>query len=321
MTLMASGAPLALAATNTSTSTSIIPAGLVSFVEQHAGTSGCVSGTLDPFTITSTVCPTSSNDVSNGFSTNSFSTHVQNIRPIPASTYSISCTGVCLAGTDNTASNYYALWDAFATVPTVPSTLYTTNSNTGAPYVSNWIGLSTCVPSCTGTYYGVQGGISFGADGSSDSHHPGLWVQYVASSGTCSGWCGNYMSTNQGDSDNWEMKYLSASTQWLLYGQDSTLSTYVTYYEAVGGSGNMPYSTLQYALVGIEGHGVNSAGYWPGTVTYTSVVGEDSSGSYQLGTQGTNFEGPSGTTLTASISYSTSSCYAGTCAAVGLGVT
>jgi len=184
------------------------------------------------------------------------------------------------------------------------------------------MGLSTCVPSCSG--YVVQGGISFGADGSSNSQNPGLWVEYLPSSGTCSTtFCGNYIATAQGDYDNWEMSYLSGSSQWLLYGQDTTIgaSAYVTYYEAVGGSGNMPYSTLQYGLVALEGHVVNSAGYWPGTVTFSQVIGETSTGSFQLGTQGTNFASPPGSSLTASISYSTSSCYAGTCATVALGVT
>jgi hypothetical protein len=267
ITLAASSTSVAIATPNNSTNAPTIPSGLVSFVEQHAGTSGCVSGTLNPFTITSTVCPQSSNEVVNGISTNSSSTNIQHIKPIPDSTYSITCSGVCLAGTDNSASNYYKTWDAFATVPSVPSNLYTTSS--GSPYVSEWMGLSTCVPSCTG--YIVQGGISFGADGSSDSHHPGLWVEYLSTSGTCSTtFCGNTMATASGDSDNWEMNYLPASTQWLLYGQDTHLSTYITYYEAVGGTGNMPYSTLQYGLVAVEGHGVNSAGYWPGTVIPTT---------------------------------------------------
>jgi hypothetical protein len=182
------------------------------------------------------------------------------------------------------------------------------------------MGLATCVPSCSG--YLVQGGNAYGVDGSSNSQNPSVFVEYVSSSGTCStSFCGNYISSATGDDDNWEMNYLSASSQWLLYGQDYTKSTYTTYYIPVGGSGNMPYSSLHYGLTAVEGGAANSASDWPGTVTFTSVVGEDTSRNYQLGTQGTNFAGPSGSSLTASISYSTSSCYAGTCASIALGVT
>src|SRR5208283_4655279 len=45
---------------------SSVPPSLISYIAQHSGSSGCVSGTLDPFTITSTKCPSSPNDVING---------------------------------------------------------------------------------------------------------------------------------------------------------------------------------------------------------------------------------------------------------------
>lgn len=318
LALMVSGTPLAFASAPTSTPSKTapeVPTALISYVEQHPGTYGCVSGTLVPFTITSTTCPASTNNIRDGLSMKTTSMTTQRVGPVPDSTYSITCTGVCLAGTDNSGSTYYTLWDAFAYVPTLPSSTYSSS-----PYVLEWMGLATCVPSCSG--YLVQGGNAYGVDGSSNSQNPSVFVEYVSSSGTCStSFCGNYISSATGDDDNWEMNYLSASSQWLLYGQDYTKSTYTTYYIPVGGSGNMPYSSLHYGLTAVEGGAANSASDWPGTVTFTSVVGEDTSRNYQLGTQGTNFAGPSGSSLTASISYSTSSCYAGTCASIALGVT
>lgn len=302
-----------------STMANTIPPQVVVYTEQHSGTYGCISGTLDPFTIESVTCPNLNDTVVNGLSASS-SVQPRSMRVAPLSTYSITCSGVCLSGTDDSAYYYYGLWDAFLNpVPSNPSTLYTTGVG-GYPYVSEWMGLSTCVPSCSG--YVVQGGVSYGSDGSSDSHHPGIWVEYLAPSGTCSStFCGNYMSSGSGDNDNWEMYYLSSSSQWLLYAQDTTVSHFITYYIPVGGSGNMPYTTLQYGLIADEGHGVNGASYWPGSATFTYVVGEDSSGTFQLGTQGPNFAVPSGTSLTSSITYSTTTCYAGTCASVGLHVT
>jgi hypothetical protein len=313
MMISVSAAPVVMASTAPTTANSIPPQ-VIEYAAQHRDSPGCVSGTINPFSIESTNCPTSTGAVINGLSTNS-SGGTQKLRVIPATSYSITCSGVCLSGTDNSGSKWYELWDAVLDpVPTNPSTTYTTGVG-GTPYVSEWMGLSTCVPSCTGDI--VQGGISYGSDGSSDSQHPGLWVEFYAYTGTCNtSFCGNYMATASGDDDNWEMSYQSSSSQWLLYGQDYTKSTYIAYYNS-----NVPYTAFAYGLVADEGHGVNGAGYWPGSATFTYVVGEDINGAYQLGTQGTNYATPSGTSLTSYITYSTSSCYAGTCASVGLQVT
>ena len=43
-----------------------IPGPLISYAAQHSGSYGCVSGTLNPLTITSTSCPTGPNLVING---------------------------------------------------------------------------------------------------------------------------------------------------------------------------------------------------------------------------------------------------------------
>jgi hypothetical protein len=54
--------PVVYATTMTALS---IPAPLITYVSQHPGY-GCVSGTLNPFTITSTTCPRGTNTVANG---------------------------------------------------------------------------------------------------------------------------------------------------------------------------------------------------------------------------------------------------------------
>lgn len=42
-----------------------VPQPVTSFVAQHLGSYGCVSGTLYPFSITSTVCPSGTNSTMN----------------------------------------------------------------------------------------------------------------------------------------------------------------------------------------------------------------------------------------------------------------
>jgi hypothetical protein len=166
----------------------------------------------------------------------------------------------------------------------------------------------------------VQGGISYGADGSSDSHHPGLWVEFYSSSGYCStNFCGTWTTTAATDNDNWEVSYLTNPTnEWLLYAQDSTVTptNYITYYDST----HISETYFTYGLVAMEGHGANSAGYWPGSATFWDTVGEDTNGNYLLGTNG-YFNSPSGTSLTATVTYTTTTCYANSgCASVGLGM-
>lgn len=304
-----SGVPLALASSPPSAPSSIPPA-LISYIDNHPGEVTCLSGQVNPFLITSATCPKSSSFVPN------------------TSTYSIDCSGACLAGTDNTGSTYYTEWSALYYVPTVPSSPYK------IPYVSEWIGLSTCVPSCGGEV--LQAGVSFGsAWGATDSHHPGMWVEYYTSTGPCSRapYCGNSAATNQGDSMGINIQYQPVSMSnptayWDIFESDGSTNpaTFVSYTVYIGpvGSGDFPSSSVQYGLASVEGHGANSANEWPGLITFTQVYGEDTSYNYQLGNPGPDFAGPSGTALTASISYTTTApggCYAGICANIGLQVT
>lgn len=296
------------------TSDNIIPPELIAYISQHPSTTGCVSGTVDPFTITSTECSVSG--VANGLSSGSSA----EVGVTPNNQYSITCSGICLSGTANSdGSTYYDFWQGEVTAPSNPSNTYTSGSN--GPYVSEWIGLSTCVPSCTG--YVLQEGISYGADGSSDSHHPGLWVEFLAPSGTCStSFCGKTMATTAGHKEDFHVQYYPNLNEWLIYALDHTSRGFISYYVPVGtGSGDFPYTTVQYGLVADEGHGVNSAGYWPGAATWDEVLG-NSIGGYILGTP-SYFAVPSGTSLTSTVTYSTGVCGSLNlaCASVGLQVT
>ena len=282
------------------TATNNVPSQLVNFISQNPG-NGCVSGTVDPFTITSTEC--------------SLSGVVNN-------QYSITCSEVCLSGTaDSDGSTYYDFWQGGVTVPSNPSNTYTSNPNTGSPYVSEWIGLSTCVPFCSG--YVLQAGISYGGDGSSNSQNPGLWVEFYETSGTCySTFCGTDMATEAGHLLAIHIQYYPSLNEWLIYALDHSSKGFISYYVTVGtGSGDFPYTTVQYGLVADEGHGVNSAGYWPGAATWNEVLG-NSTGGYILGTP-TYLATPSGTSLTSTVTYSTGVCGSQNlaCASVGLDVT
>jgi len=304
--LLVSGASGVVASTpGSSTSGARIPSQIISYLSNKPASSGCMSGAVSPFNITSTNCPNDGESIT------------------PQAQLTLDCSTKCFAGTQNTPTSNFINWWAFANAPSQnPSNLYY-----GSTSVSYWIGLQNCVGSCSVTKYLVQAGIYYGATSTYDSHHPVMFEEFAESSGSCSSWCGNYAAITPGDSMYFVVSYVSASNYWILYSQDCTPNpcTYSVYYVTVGsGSGEIPSSSLQNGLALTEGSGgTTSSNYFPpGTFTFTTMLGQDSNYNYQLGTA--YYLWTPGSAPTATVGYSTSSCTLGgtqtTCASTSIAI-
>lgn len=296
--VLSSNSVLLLAGTATASDDgnhSRIPHGILAYLSTAPGPRGCIEGTVSPFTISSVACP-KGNDIA-----------LQNA-------YHLDCSSTCSAGTLNTASNNFAGFAGYSTVPSNnPTTLYSYPQAS----VSYWIGLKHFIPPYSGTQYLLQAGIAYAIDINHDSHHPAMFAEFYSSSGICSSsFCGAITSVSPGDSMYFEIEYKSGSCSggascWLLYSQDSSTYpwTYSTYYVYIGsGNGQIPDTSEPYAFATTEGQQSTSSSYFPsGTLTFHDMLGFDANGNYQIGTS-QFYTGPSGTSITATLGESQYSC-------------
>lgn len=269
-----------------------IPPGVLDYISTHPESSGCISGTVSPFTISSVSCG-------------------REDEVVPGSTYTLGCSGQCFAGTYNSASNNFAGLAGYFTVPSNNPTV--TYSNPTAAWY--WIGLQSCSPSssCSQIYL-VQSGICYACNATAgDSQYPQMFVEYNQKSGYCHTFCGKTWPVNPGDSLFLKEAYYAQTLSWLMYAQDDSNSpiNYITYYQGYCsscGSGYIPYNSLPYALAMTEGYQTSSSNYWPsGTQTLTDMVGYDPSGNYQIGTSNP-IGNPYGTAVTATVGSSQYGC-------------
>jgi hypothetical protein len=143
----------------------------------------------------------------------------------------------------------------------------------------------------------------------------------------CHSFCGNSTTISGGDSMYFEIGYFgSPSNYWLVYSQDTTASTYQVSYVHYGtGAKETTLTSLKVADVEMEGYESDSSTYYPsGPVTFSNVIGEDTSSNFQLGSVSTTLLSPSGTStdLSVSLSHSSGSCDVGsnveTCGTVSI---
>ncbi len=108
--------------------------------------------------------------------------------------------------------------------------------------------------------------------------------------------------------------YCSGGNWWELFAEDSTANHYQDSIFCIGGGiYDVPYSSMHYALIAGEGSQAASSSYFPGTFTFTSVWGQSTSGSDQLGTSRDWKYPVESTGVTATIFTGTYSCTEGTC--------
>jgi len=148
-----------------------IPSGILAYLSARPGPSGCLRGTVTPFAISSLACNT------NG--------------TLPQVTYYPDCSGAgkngCQVGTLDTPSNNFA---GFAGYTTVPSNLPTVTYSSSAS-VSYWIGLQSCVSSCSSSVYLLQAGMLYGGSSGYNSQQPVMFEEFYGTSSGCSSFCGS----------------------------------------------------------------------------------------------------------------------------------
>ena len=266
----------------------------------YRGPFGCISGTVNPFTIESTKCEDTTGAA-------------------PQQVQTLNCSTACQAGTRLTPSVNDTDWDGFATVPSNPSTTYCQTGCTNISTASDWIGLESCpFKTCAQTEL-FQAGIYYGYNSTYTSQHPIMFEEYATYTGSChTTFCGDVTkAVGVGDSVYFNVNYDAAASYWDLYSQDTTSNIYQTYYVYVPSETSL--TSIQHAITAEEGQQATSASYYPSTFTFTQQAGQTSSGTYQLGTQHWWLTSNGTISPTATISYSTSSCgYAGTCASTSI---
>jgi len=280
-----------------------IPAQLLDYLADlpanHPQT-GCVSGTLSPFTIQETSCtgPTQGN-----------------------AQISTNCTTDCQAGGWTDYSSGYAEYSGLFSAPSNPTVSPPYSVSTT---FSDWIGIQNAV-SGSNPIYLLQAGEVWGESSSYPSNSPTLFEEFYESSnsgGGCTTWNSNCatlgtFSVSPSDSLEFAVTFNSITSMWSLYSQDPNANGgsggYSLMYVTWGaGTYEIPYDYGDYGLTISEGQGTTAANQIPGSVSMYDVVGEDSSGSYQLGAH-TYQANPNTGSQTITYSWSTGACYAGTC--------
>ena len=297
---------VAFAATST-TATSTIPPQLITYLENmppSASPMGCVSGTIDPFSINSTSC-----------------TYSPGGRP---QSYTTSCSSDCQNGGYTLASTNYILYEAYFTAPSNPTV---SPSYSGSTAFSDWIGLQNCITGCNGgTAYLLQAGEIWGGFGKTSST-PVVFTEFAESTGTCSA---GYLCANIGtftvtagtDTINPVVEYDGTSNQWYLYSGDTSANKYISQWVDVGtGNGEIPLSSMNHGLASSEGQGTTASNQIPGGVSIYDIEGEYTSLSFGLGSQ-TPWNNPSSGSQSVTLSWSTTTCSGGvTCGTQGITVT
>jgi len=314
---------VARASNNTDTMTPAqgIPAPLLAYITAHppSGPIACISGTIDPFSVTSTKCNNSAAIAKN------LTFNQEKVKPMSSST--INCSTYCSAGTYNyaTGSTNFDGWTGYATVPSNPSTSYSSPST-----LAYWLGSTNCagVGTCSLRTYILQAGLIYGTDGSSNSHHPYMFVNFYDSGGLCDTAysCGTSATVSVGDTMYFDQVWLPVQGEWDVYAEDQTASTYVELLVAPGTGGYPPNGTtgIPYGAVAMEAYSASAASDYPsGGVSFTTILGanNNSPSTPLLGTSVTFFNPVSGSGRTATVSYSTYSCGSYTCADESIGVT
>jgi hypothetical protein len=287
---------VATAATDTNPG---IPAGLLSYGASILGNpdaSHCVSGTVNPFTIESTICNTSG--------------------AVPQTIYTNCGSSGCQNGGVTTYSSGYGEYQTDFNAPSNPTVSPSYSISTS---FSDWIGIQYCTGSCSGTNYLIQAGEAWGITSTYTSSNPTVFVEFYETSGTCSSYCGNVgtFTVNDALPDSLYFQIYYSSSTWYLYAQDSTSNKYTSYLESVGSaSGDIPYSSMDYGMAVSEGQGTTASNQIPGGATMYDVVGEKTGGSYVIGS-GSTWNLPSTGTQTVSLFWGTGTCSwgSGTCGA------
>jgi hypothetical protein len=291
--------PVSTAFAATSTAPTVIPPQLLTYLEglpPNAPTTGCVSGTIDPFSISSTTCYGPSQG--------------------PAQSLVTSCSSICQNGGYTLYTPNYGVYSGAFTAPSNPTI-------SPAYYLpttfSDWIGLQNCITGCGGgTAYLLQVGELWGENSSHPSNAPAVFAEFVESSGSCTNWnnncadLGNF-TVSAGDSISVSVSYYSVTNKWELYSGDTTANKYVLFYVTEGnGNYEIPLSAINHGLSISEGHGTTASNQIPGSVSIYNIEGEDTSGNFHLGNQ-TPINSPSSGTQSVTLSWSTSTCGSATC--------
>jgi hypothetical protein len=278
---------------------SLIPAGVLTYVSERAGQSGCLIGTVSPFTVSSMTC-----DQADAIT--------------PQKAYTLNCSGSgtngCQAGTSDTPSSHFAGFNGYSQVPSSNPT----KSYYNPSVVSYWIGLQSCITAPCSPVYLLQAGIVYGVNSTANSQHPHMFVEYFSNNNStgCFAFCGKLEVVSPGDYMYFEIYYYSTYGEWIVFAEDETTNpyTYITEYVPYASPPNgnyIPYTSLPYALATTEGQKATSASYWPtGTLTFSDMVGYNANGNYLIGTSNW-WVTKSGSAPTATLGESQFSCSVG----------
>ena len=274
-----------------------IPPQLLDFISSlPRGSPGCVSGNVQPFTITSTKCEDSAQ------------TSVQN-------QYTLNCSTNCKSGVVSSATSpAFVSWQSTVTAPSNPSKSYSYPTS-----VSYWVGLQNCldpIVSCNGNNaYLIQAGFWWGANPGGGSSSPLLFEEFISPSGTChTTFCGTHaLAMVAGHTLFLSVNYFYYGQYWTAFAEDTTTGQYADYFVYYGtGTYQIPYKSLPVALSSNEGHGATTSSYYPpGTFTFGQEYGDGYNAvCCQIGSQ-TPFGLPLGTAPTSTVTYTTYSCNIG----------